>query len=146
MSLNKVTLIGNVGKNVDIRSTQQGSKIASFSLATANSWKDKQTGERKTDTQWHKIVVYNDILAQYVENYVKTGSKLYVEGELKYSEYQNKQGQKVNKTEIVLQGYNCRLEILDKKDDNAEEEKPVKKSSSKTQPVEEDEDFEDVPF
>jgi single-strand DNA-binding protein len=147
MSVNKIILVGNVGQNVNVRQTQSGNKIASFSLATSKSWKDKQTGERKTDTQWHKIVVYNEPLANFIENYVKTGSTLYIEGELKYGEYNNKEGQKVNTTEIVLQDYKCRLEILDKKDNNtAEEEKPAKKSGFKKQQVEDDEDLDKVPF
>ena len=112
MSLNKVTLIGLVGKEPDIRKTQDGKLIASFSLATSESWKDKSTGERKQNTEWHKIVIFGQ-LAEIVERYVKKGSKLYIEGQLKTREWSDKDGAKKYTTEIVLQGFNCNLQMLD---------------------------------
>jgi len=112
MSLNKVTLIGNLGKDPDIRSTQDGKELASFSLATTESWKDKTTGEKKDKTEWHRIVVFGP-LAGIVKNYVKKGSKLYIEGQLKTREWSDKDGAKKYTTEIVLQGFNCNLQMLD---------------------------------
>lgn len=115
MSLNKVTLIGLVGKEPDIRKTQDGKLIASFSLATSESWKDKSSGERKQSTEWHKIVIFGQ-LAEIVERYVKKGSKLYLEGSLKTREWiDKKDGVKKYTTEIVLQGFGSRLEMLDSK-------------------------------
>lgn len=115
MSLNKVTLIGLVGKEPDIRKTQDGKLIASFSLATSESWKDKSSGERKQNTEWHKIVIFGQ-LAEIVERYVKKGSKLYLEGSLKTRDWiDKKDGVKKYTTEIVLQGFGSRLEMLDSK-------------------------------
>jgi single-strand DNA-binding protein len=115
MSLNKVTLIGLVGKEPDIRKTQDGKLIASFSLATSESWKDKSSGERKQSTEWHKIVIFGQ-LAEIVERYVKKGSKLYLEGSLKTREWiDKKDGVKKYTTEIVLQGFGSKLEMLDSK-------------------------------
>jgi len=114
MSLNKVTLIGSVGKDPDIRKTQDGKLIASFSLATSESWKDKSSGERKQNTEWHRIVIFGQ-LAEIVEKYVKKGSKLYVEGQLKTREWADKDGVKKYTTEIVLQGFSSTLLMLDSK-------------------------------
>jgi single-strand DNA-binding protein len=115
MSLNKVTLIGSVGKDPDIRKTQDGKLIASFSLATSESWKDKSSGERKQNTEWHRIVIFGQ-LAEIVEKYVKKGSKLYLEGSLKTREWTDKKdGVKKYTTEIVLQGFSSTLLMLDSK-------------------------------
>ena len=159
MSLNKVTLIGNVGNDPEIRTTQSGSKIANFSLATSESWKDKVSGERKTKTEWHKIVIFSENLVKVIENYIKKGSKLYIEGALQTRKWQDKDGVEKYTTEIVLQGYNCRLDMLDKKDssqsqdsydEDAEQEKPAKKQSSKKKSNDDDHetdsDFDEVPF
>lgn len=112
MSLNKVTLIGNVGQDPEIRSTQDGKELASFSLATTESWKDKNSGEKKDKTEWHRIVVFGP-LAGIVKNYVKKGSKLYIEGQLKTREWTDKEGVKRFTTEIILQGYTSNLQMLD---------------------------------
>jgi len=112
MSLNKVTLIGNVGQDPEIRSTQDGKELANFSLATTESWKDKSTGEKKDKTEWHRVVVFGP-LAGIVKNYVKKGSKLYVEGQLKTREWTDKEGIKRYTTEVVLQGFNSNLQMLD---------------------------------
>jgi len=149
MSLNKVCLIGNVGKDPEIRTTQNGGKIANFSLATAESWKDKSTGEKKTKTEWHKIVVYQENLVNIIEKYVKQGSKLYIEGALQTRKWTDK---KTNEdkytTEIVLQGYQCKIEMLsDSKSDNEGESKPVKsKAKPAKQEVEDEGGFDEVPF
>jgi single-strand DNA-binding protein len=112
-SLNKVMLIGNLGKDPEIRKTQSGKPIANFSIATSGSWKDKQTGEKKEKTEWHNIVVFNEGLAGVVELYVKKGSKVYIEGVLQTRKWQDKDGNDRYTTEIVLQNYNGQLIMLD---------------------------------
>ena len=116
-SINKVILIGNVGKDPDIRSTQSGSKIANLSLATSESWKDKQTGERQERTEWHRVVVFGEGLVRVIENYVKKGSKLYVEGQLQTRKWQDQSGNDRYSTEVVLQGYGGTITLLDSKRD-----------------------------
>lgn len=113
MSVNKVILIGNVGKYPEIRSTQDGKEIANFSLATSESWKDKNTGERKSKSEWHKIVIFNPNLVNVVKSYVKKGSKLYVEGSLQTRKWQDKSGKDNYTIEIVLQQFNGNIRLLD---------------------------------
>lgn len=112
MSLNKVTLIGNVGQDPEIRATQDGREIANFSLATTENWKDKNTGERQSKTEWHRIVVFSQGLVGVIKNYVKKGSKLYIEGALQTRKWTDKSGIEKYTTEIVLQNYNSNLQIL----------------------------------
>ena len=114
-SLNKVMLIGHVGKDPDIRRTQDGRPIAAFSVATSEHWRDKQTGERKEKTEWHRVVVMNDGLAKIVEQYVKTGAKLYVEGALQTRKWEDKDGAERTTTEIVISGFTGTLTMLDGK-------------------------------
>lgn len=112
-SVNKCILIGNVTKDPDIRRTQSGQPIANFSLATNETWRDKRSGERKEKAEFHRIVVFSEGLAKVVESYVKKGTRLYVEGQLQTRRWQDQQGQDRYSTEIVLQGYNATLTILD---------------------------------
>ena len=112
--LNKVTLIGNLGKDPDIKSTQDGRELANFSLATTEKWKDKNTGEKKEKTEWHNIVVFNQGLVGVVKNYVKKGSKLYVEGQLQTRKWTDNNGVDKYTTEIVLQNFNSNLQLLNK--------------------------------
>lgn len=113
MSLNKVILIGNVGQDPEIRSTQDGRELANFSIATTESWKDKNTGEKKDRTEWHRIVVFSQGLVGIVKNYVKKGSKLYIEGQLQTRKWTDKDGVEKYTTEIVLQNYSSNLQMLD---------------------------------
>lgn len=113
MSLNKVSLIGNLGQDPEIRATQDGREIANFSLATTENWKDKNTGERQSKTEWHRIVVFSQGLVGVIKNYVKKGSKLYIEGALQTRKWTDKSGIEKYTTEIVLQNYNSNLQILD---------------------------------
>lgn len=117
-SINKVILVGNVGKDPEIRSTQSGSKIANLSLATSERWKDKQTGERREKTEWHRVVVFSDGLVRVIENYVKKGSKLYVEGQLQTRKWQDQSGNDRYSTEIVLQAYGGTITLLDGRKDS----------------------------
>jgi single-strand DNA-binding protein len=113
-SVNKVILVGNLGKDPEIRAFQNGGRIASFSLATSESWKDKTTGERKDKTQWHNISIKNnDRLVEVVERYVKKGSKLYIEGQLESRKYTDKDGVEKYITEVVLGPYRGELTMLD---------------------------------
>lgn len=119
MSINKVILVGNVGQDPEIRSTQDGREIANFSLATTESWKDKNTGEKKDKTEWHRVVVFAPGLAGVVKNYVKKGSKVYIEGALQSRKWTDNQGIEKYTTEIVLQNFNSTLQILDSRDRNS---------------------------
>lgn len=114
-SLNKVMLIGNLGADPIIRQTQDGKRLAQLSLATSETWKDKNTGEKKDKTQWHRIVIFNDGLAGVVESYLKKGSKVYIEGQLQSRKYTDKEGIEKYTTEIVLANYNGTLTMLDSK-------------------------------
>lgn len=114
-SVNKVILIGNVGQDPDIRSTQEGKKIANLSIATSESWKDKNTGERKDKTEWHRVSVFNENITKVIENYVKKGSKIYIEGALQTRKWTDKDGIEKYTTEIVLQNYNGVLVLLEGK-------------------------------
>jgi single-strand DNA-binding protein len=115
-SINKVTLLGNVGKDPEIKTFQNGGKIASFSLATTDSWKDKGTGERKSATEWHNIVVKNEGLVGIVEKFVKKGSKLHIEGKLETRTYE-KDGSTRYIAETVLYPYSGEIVLLDPKAD-----------------------------
>tara|TARA_R110002126_G_scaffold113348_2_gene251836 strand:- start:745 stop:1179 length:435 start_codon:yes stop_codon:yes gene_type:complete len=119
MSLNKVTLIGNLGKDPEIRSTKDGKEIASFSIATTESWKDKQTSERKDKTEWHNITAFGAVVG-VIKNYVKKGSKLYIEGKLETSKYTDKQGVEKYTTKVILQGFGSKLLMLDSKNNTQE--------------------------
>ena len=113
MLINRVILLGNLGRDPEIRSMQSGSKMASFSIATSKRWKDRNTQEQKEKTSWHNIVVFGDGLVDIVEKYVKKGSKIYVEGELQTRKWQDQEGKDRYTTEKILQGYNCNLTLLD---------------------------------
>jgi single-strand DNA-binding protein len=112
-SVNKVILVGNVGKDPEIRRTQDGRSIANLSLATSESWRDKATGERKEKTEWHRVVVFNDNLCKVVEQYVRKGSKLYIEGQLQTRKWTDQSGAEKYSTEVVLQGFGGTLTMLD---------------------------------
>src|SRR5690554_5862815 len=114
-SLNKVILIGNLGRDPEIRTTQDGREIANFSLATKESWKDKVSGERKEKTEWHRVVIFAPGLVSIVKNYVHKGSRLYIEGALQTRKWTDQSGAEKYTTEIVLQAYNSALLLLDGK-------------------------------
>jgi single-strand DNA-binding protein len=112
-SVNKVILIGNLGADPEIRRTQDGRPIANLRVATSESWRDKTTGERKEKTEWHRVVVFNEGLCKIIEQYLKKGSKVYLEGALQTRKWQDKDGQDRYSTEVVLQGFNSQLTMLD---------------------------------
>jgi single-strand DNA-binding protein len=112
-AVNKVILVGNVGKEPEIATVGTGARVAKFSLATSERWTDKKTGDKKESTEWHSVVVWNEALVGVIERYVRKGSKLYLEGAIKTRKWQGKDGQDKYSTEIVLQGFNAQMVMLD---------------------------------
>ena len=112
-SVNKVILIGNLGKDPEIRRTQDGRPIANLRIATSESWRDKNSGERREKTEWHSVVIFSEPLCKIVEQYLKKGAKVYIEGALQTRKWQDQQGQERYSTEVVLQGFNAVLTMLD---------------------------------
>jgi len=113
-SVNKVILIGNLGADPEIRRTQDGRPVANLRLATSESWKDKTTGERKEKTEWHRVVIFNENLCRIAEQYLKKGSKVFIEGALQTRKWQDQSGQDRYSTEVVLQGFRGELTLLDR--------------------------------
>lgn len=114
-SLNRVTLIGHVGQDPEIKHTQGGNAYANLSLATSESWRDKQSGERKEQTEWHRIVIWNEALVKIVDQYVGKGDKLLVEGKMKTRKWQHQDGKDRYSTEVVLQGFDGKILMLSNK-------------------------------
>lgn len=112
-SVNKVILVGNLGKDPEVRSTQNGQKIVNFTLATSESWRDRQSGERREKTEWHRVAVFNPNLAEIAERYLRKGSKVYVEGQLQTRKWTDQSGQERYTTEVVLQQFRGDLTLLD---------------------------------
>ena len=131
-SVNKVILLGNLGKDPEIRSLQSGNKMATFSMATSKRWKDKNTQEQRDKTSWHNIVVFGDGLVDIIEKYVKKGSKIYIEGELQTRKWQDQDGNDRYTTEVVLQGFNSNLTLLDSRNSNNENDKEKSLSTEST--------------
>ena len=112
-SVNKVILIGNLGRDPEVRHTQDGSPIVQLSIATSDTWKDRATGERRERTEWHRVVIFNEHLCKVAENYLKKGSKVYVEGSLQTRKWTDNAGVEKYTTEVVLQRFNGELTMLD---------------------------------
>src|SRR5262245_2281292 len=112
-SVNKVILVGNLGKDPEIRRTQDGRPIANLRIATSESWRDKSTGERREKTEWHSVVIFNENLCKIAEQYLRKGSKVFIEGALQTRKWQGQDGQDRYSTEVVLQGFNGNLTMLD---------------------------------
>lgn len=121
--LNKVVLIGNLGKDPEIRTMQSGDRVANFSLAISERWKDKTTNERKEKTEWHKVSVFNQGIVRVIESYVKKGSKVYIEGQLETKKWTDQNGVEKYTTEIVLKPFKSELVMLDGKSEHQEEPK-----------------------
>lgn len=129
-SLNKVTLIGHLGQDPDVRKMQSGDEVASFSLATSDSWTDKATGEKKERTQWHKVAIFNPGLVKVVKSYVSKGSKIYVEGALETRKWE-KDGQDHYATEVVLRPFNGEIIMLDSKGGSSSSDNASSSANSK---------------
>ncbi len=115
-SINKVILIGNLGKDPEVRSFQNGGQVCSFSLATSENWKDKSTGERREKTEWHNISIFSEGLVRVAQQYLKKGSKVYLEGQLETRKWQDKEGKDRYTTEVVLRQFNSSLVLLDRRE------------------------------
>src|SRR3954465_3843817 len=113
-SVNKVILVGNLGADPEVRTLPSGNKVVNLRVATSESWRDKNTGERKEKTEWHRVVIFNEGLAKVAEQYLKKGAKVYLEGALQTRKWQDKDGQDKYSTEVVLQGFNSQLTMLDR--------------------------------
>jgi len=114
-SVNKVILVGNLGRDPDVRRTTSGEPIVNLSLATSESWRDKNSGERKERTEWHRVVIFNENLAKVAEQYLRKGSKIYLEGQLATRKWTDKDGQEKYTTEVVLNRFRGELVMLDAK-------------------------------
>ena len=148
-SLNKVLLIGRLGADPEIKQMVNGKSVARFSLATSNTWKDKNTGERKEKTEWHRVVIFNEGLVNVVQQYLKKGANVYIEGQISTRKWRDeKLGQDKYSTEIVLQGYNSSLTMLDGKGKNNNSNNQENKSSLPNDEVSQDtSDLDDeIPF
>ena len=116
-SVNKVILVGNLGRDPEIRTTQSGDRLAQFSLATSESWRDRNSGERRERTEWHRVVIFNSNLADVAERYLRKGSKVYIEGSLQTRKWQDQSGQERYTTEVVLSRFRGELQMLDRAGD-----------------------------
>lgn len=151
-SLNKVQLIGALGRDPDVRTFQNGGKVCNLSLATSESWKDKDSGERKERTEWHKITIHADGLIKVAEQYLKKGSRVYVDGQLETRKWQDQSGNDRYSTEVVLRAYAGTLILLDRKEDGGgsrrrdDEDGGSRVGSRNTAPSTSDLDEDDVPF
>ena len=115
-SVNKVILIGNLGRDPEVRSFQNGGKVCNLRIATSDNWKDKNTGERREKTEWHSVAIFQEGLVRIAEQYLRKGSKVYIEGQLQTRKWQDQSGQDKYSTEVVLQGYGGTLTMLDGRD------------------------------
>jgi len=120
-SVNKVILIGNLGADPEVRTLPSGSPVVNLSVATSESWRDRNSGERKERTEWHRVVIFSEGLAKIAEQYLHKGSKVYLEGQLQTRKWQDQSGQDRYSTEVVLQGFNSALTMLDGRGDAAGE-------------------------
>ncbi len=117
-SVNKVILIGNLGRDPEVRSTQDGTRVANLSVATSESWRDKNSGERRERTEWHRVVIFNERLSEVAEKYLRKGSKVYIEGQIQTRKWQDQSGQDKYTTEIVLNRFRGELTMLDSRRDS----------------------------
>jgi single-strand DNA-binding protein len=146
-SLNKVLLIGRLGADPDIKQMVNGKSVARLSLATSQSWKDKSTGEKKEKTEWHRIVVFNEGLVNVIQQYLKKGAQLYVEGQLSTRKWKDEQsGQDKYSTEVVLQGYNSSLVMLGGVSQNTISSQTSKENIEDSSQVVQNDLDDDIPF
>ena len=144
-SLNKVMLIGRLGQDPEVRSTQDGRSLCTFSIATSESWKDKSNGEKKEKTEWHRVVVFNEGLVNIIQQYVKKGSNVFIEGQLQTRKWEDKDGIEKYTTEVVLQGFNSTFKMLDSKNSGSSENFSQDGGVEKVESFDSDID-DDIPF
>ena len=145
-SLNKVMLIGRLGQDPEVRNTQDGRSLCTFSIATSESWNDKNTGEKREKTEWHRVVVFNEGLVNIVQQYVKKGSNVFIEGQLQTRKWEDKDGIEKYTTEVVLQGFNSTFKMLDSRnsgstDNNFSQDNAISDSSNCDTEIDDD-----IPF
>ena len=145
-SLNKVMLIGRLGQDPEVRNTQDGRSLCTFSIATSESWNDKNTGEKREKTEWHRIVVFNEGLVNIIQQYVKKGSNVFIEGQLQTRKWEDKDGIEKYTTEVVLQGFNSTFKMLDNRnsgsvDNNFSQDNAIPDSSNFDSEIDDD-----IPF
>ncbi len=147
-SINKVILVGNVGNDPELKTFQSGDRVINFSIATSESWKDKESGEQKSITEWHKIAIFNNALVDIADKFIKKGMKVYVEGQLQTRKWQDSSGNDRYTTEIVLQKYRGELVLLDKAEvksiessQNKENKNPIDEFNGKSAELDDD-----IPF
>jgi single-strand DNA-binding protein len=129
-SVNKVILVGNLGRDPEVRRLTSGDPVVNLSIATSESWRDKASGERKERTEWHRVVIFNENLAKVAEQYLRKGSKVYIEGAIQTRKYTDKDGAEKYSTEIVLQKYRGELTMLDGRGDSDRSERPAMAGAS----------------
>jgi single-strand DNA-binding protein len=129
-SVNKVILVGNLGRDPEVRRLTSGDPVVNLSVATSESWRDKASGERKERTEWHRVVIFNENLAKIAEQYLRKGAKVYIEGQLQTRKYTDKDGAEKYSTEIVLQKYRGELTMLDGRGDSERSERPAMAGAS----------------
>ena len=145
-SLNKVMLIGRLGQDPEVRNTQDGRSLCTFSIATSESWNDKNTGEKREKTEWHRVVVFNEGLVNIIQQYVKKGSNVFIEGQLQTRKWEDKDGIEKYTTEVVLQGFNSTFKMLDNRnsgsvDNNFSKDSAISDSSNFDSEIDDD-----IPF
>ena len=145
-SLNKVMLIGRLGQDPEVRNTQDGRSLCTFSIATSESWNDKNTGEKREKTEWHRVVVFNEGLVNIVQQYVKKGSNVFIEGQLQTRKWEDKDGIEKYTTEVVLQGFNSTFKMLDNRnsgsnDNNFSQDNAISESGNFDSEIDDD-----IPF
>ena len=140
-SVNKVIIVGNLGKDPEVRHTQDGKPIVNLSIATSETWRDRATGERKEKTEWHRVVIFSEGLAKVAEQYLKKGSTVYLEGQLQTRKWTDKDGVEKYSTEVVLQGFSASLVMLGGKDGTSERPAPAAQSAGRARELDDE-----VPF
>ena len=137
-SVNKVILVGNLGADPEIRNMQDGRPVCNLRIATSETWRDKSSGERRERTEWHRVVIFNEGLCRVAEQYLKKGSKVYVEGQLQTRKWQDQSGQDRYSTEVVLQGFNSTLTMLDARNGGERDSEPEPQSGGYDDPFNDD--------
>ncbi|XHB99378.1 single-stranded DNA-binding protein [Nitratireductor sp. ac15] len=149
-SVNKVILVGNLGADPEVRRTNTGDPIINLRIATSETWRDRQSGERKERTEWHQVVIFNDSLAKVVEQYARKGSKVYIEGQLQTRKWTDQQGQERYTTEVVLQKFRGEFQLLDKVGSNDDREREAIERTNRQEPEgsygAQDDDPDSIPF
>jgi single-strand DNA-binding protein len=144
--VNKVILVGNLGKDPDVRRTTSGDPIVNFTLATSETWRDKASGERKERTEWHRVVIFNENLAKVAEQYLHKGSKVYVEGQLQTRKWTDKEGNEKYTTEVVLSRFRGELQMLDSRGDSSSSRESLSAQEGPSRSFERAEMDDEIPF